>query len=125
MSLSIQKIKKIYDGPIEVAIKYYSIISILNNFYLAEREIQLLAFTSIRGNISYKVHKQEFADLFQSSVSTVNNMIGPLKKMGLLVLVQKKYKVNPGIVLDFEKKDIGLSIKLLKKTPDAAPADHK
>ena len=44
--------------------------------------------------------------------STINNIISKLKKLGILVKDGSKVKVNPIIVLDFNK-DITLEIKLL------------
>lgn len=123
MSLRVQKITKIYPDSLAVAIKYYSIICILNDIFITEREIQLLAFTCIVGTISYKTAKEEFAETFGSSVASVNNMISKLKSLGLLVKQQGKYRINPKISLDFEKVDIGLVVTL-KKSHVPAPGNN-
>jgi len=117
MSLRVQKITKIYSTPLEVAIKYYSIICILNDIFITEREIQLLAFTCLVGTISYKQHKEQFATTFGSSVASVNNMISKLKSLNLLVKVQGKYRINPKISLEFDKTDIALAVTLKKDVP--------
>jgi len=99
----IQKIKKQFDSPIEVAIKYYTILSILNDLKLTEREIQILAFTATRGSISSGGKKEEFIEMFNSSKPTIGNLIYALggKGKGLLKRVNKKMRVIPEISLDF------------------------
>lgn len=99
----LQKIAKSYKDEVDVAIKYYSIISDLNNLELTEREIQLLAFTAIRGTISSTSAKQEFCKRFGSSVATINNMISRLSSMGLMVKVNNKTRVKESIRIDFTK----------------------
>ena len=49
----VQRLKKIIDSEMELATKYYSILSAINNLHLTEREIQLISFTAIQGNITY------------------------------------------------------------------------
>ena len=44
----IQKLKKDVYTDIELAEKYYSILSAINNLHLTEREIQLISFTAIK-----------------------------------------------------------------------------
>lgn len=97
---------------LEKAEKYYALLSIWNDLELTKREIQLLAFMALEGNISYSYSKEDFSRLYNSSPATVNNMISKLKGTGLLVKVQGKYKVNPQIQLDFGR-DIVLGFKLL------------
>jgi hypothetical protein len=45
----VQRLKKEVSTDIELAIKYYSILSVINNLNLTEREIQLISFTAIKG----------------------------------------------------------------------------
>lgn len=123
MALRVQKITKSFPDALQVAIKYYSIICILNNISLTERELQLLAFTSIRGTISSLSAKEEFSKVFGSSVASVNNMISKLKSIGLLRKIQNKYRVNPQLALEFAKQDIGL-VLILKKTDVSDQSTH-
>ena len=108
----VQKLKKKHNLPIEVAIKYYSILSTINDLKLTEREIQLVAFTALKGNISYASNRQEFCEAYKSSGPTINNMISKLKKVGLLIKDSGKIKVNPQILLNFEN-DIVLQLSIL------------
>lgn len=73
------------DKEIDVSIKYFSIISILNNLKLNNRQIELLAFVNIKGTISPKTFRDEFVTLFNSSTNTLNNLISQLQRKKLLV----------------------------------------
>lgn len=95
-----------------LAEKYYGILSVLNNLNLTEREIQLVAFTAIRGNISYNTHKEEFCRKHNSTPPTINNIISKLRKQGIFIKDNKKIKINPIITLNFTK-DFVLQIKLI------------
>ena len=90
-------------SALAVAQRYYRILSAVSNVGLTEREIQLLAFTAIRGNMSYSTNRQDFIDTYKSSSATINNIISKLKNLGLLVKEGTKVKVNPTYILDFNK----------------------
>ena len=99
----LQKLKYTISGPLELAEKYFAIISILNNLELAKREIQLLAFTSIRGSIGSETSKQEYVKQYNSSVATVSNIISKLSKTKILMKEQKRYVINKALMLDFNE----------------------
>ena len=108
----IQRLKKQVNNDLLLAEKYYSILSVINNLKLTEREIQLIAFTSIKGNITYANVREEFCKLHKTTSPTINNIISKLKKHGIFIKEAGKVKVNPRIVLDF-KNDITLDIKIV------------
>jgi hypothetical protein len=108
----VQRLKKIIDSEMELATKYYSILSAINNLHLTEREIQLISFTAIKGNITYANVREEFCKTYNSTSPTINNIISKLKKIGVFIKENGKVKVNPVIVFDF-KKDLMLDIKLV------------
>lgn len=108
----VQKLKKLVADQYETAEIYYSILSAINNLGLTKREIQLIAFTAVKGNISYANIRQEFCEKYDSSNPTINNIISKLKKMSIFVKDGTKTKVNPHILLDFEK-DIVLQISIV------------
>ena len=112
MKTTYQRLKKEIPDKFLLAEKYYSLLSTLNDIALTEREIQLVAFTSVRVNISYVDYRNEFCTRHSTSAATINNMISKLKKLGLLVKDGGRIKVNPVIVLDFDN-DIKLEINLL------------
>lgn len=107
-----QRIRKKEVTPLDRAIKYYTILSCINDLKLRTMEIRLVAFTAIKGNLSYPSHRQEFLALYDTSMGAIYNMIPKLKRMGLLVKEAEKTKVNPRILLDFNQ-DISLLINIV------------
>lgn len=89
---------KQYDDPLEKALVYYGVICALNNIKLGNRELQLLAFTAVRGTITPKPAREEFAKLFDSSLHTIENAKGVLVRKKLLIKDGEMYRVNPGIL---------------------------
>ena len=94
-----------------VAEKYYAILSAINNLGLTKREIELIAFTSVKGSISYANHRTEFCERYNTTTATINNIVSKLKKQFIFLKNDGKIEVNPVIVLDF-KKNLNLVIKL-------------
>ena len=111
-TIVIQKLKRSINTDIELAEKYYSILSAINNLHLTEREIQLISFTAIKGNITYANVREEFCKTYNSTSPSINNIISKLKRIGIFIKENGKVKVNPIIVIDFTK-DITLEIKLV------------
>jgi hypothetical protein len=108
----VQKLKKEVFTDIELAEKYYSILSAINNLHLTEREIQLISFTAIKGNITYANVREEFCKTYNSTSPSINNIISKLKRIGIFIKENGKVKVNPIITIDFTK-NITLEIKLV------------
>jgi len=90
-----------------LAERYYNVLSALNNLKLTQREVQLIAFTAVRGNMSYANVKEEFCKKYESSSPTISNIVSKLKKMGIFIKEGGKIKVVPMIQLNF-----ALNIKL-------------
>jgi TATA-box binding protein (TBP) (component of TFIID and TFIIIB) len=109
----VQRLKKDVSTDMDLAMKYYSILSAINNLKLTEREIQLISFTAIKGNITYANVREEFCKTYNSTSPSINNIISKLKKVGIFIKENGKVKVNPVInSIDF-KKDLTLEIKLV------------
>ena len=102
-TMTIQKLAKESPNRLALAQQYYSLISALNNLSLTEREIQLIAFSAVRGSLSYATVRDEFCSTYNSSFPTINNIVSKLKKTGILTKVGKQIVVNPRIALDFSK----------------------
>jgi hypothetical protein len=107
----VQKLKKAETDVFEAAHRYYAILSAVNSLNLTERELQLVSFTAVKGNISYGNIREEFCEKYKSSPPTINNIISKLKRIGVLVKDGSKIKVNPVITLDFEN-DVVLEVKI-------------
>ena len=108
----VQSLKKVVDTDIQLAEKYYSVLFTINNLHLTEREIQLIAFTAVKGNITYANVREEFCKTYNSTSPTINNIVSKLKRLGVFVKENGKVKINPKIIIDF-KKDLMLNIKLV------------
>lgn len=110
-SPTVQRLKKSVVSSIELAEKYYRILSAVNDLKLTNREIQLIAFAATKGNISYANIRKDFCQMYGSTPAAINNIVSKLKKMGVLIKDGTKVKVNPIILLNFDK-DIILQISL-------------
>jgi hypothetical protein len=71
----------------------------------------LVAFTAVKGTISYANARTQFCDKYKTTTATINNIVSKLKKIGIFVKESGKVKVNPIIVLDF-KKNLNLVVKI-------------
>ena len=107
----VQKFLRKIEDNYAMAEKYYSVLSTINNLKLTQREIQLVAFTAIRGNISYSSIREDFCKKYNSTSPTINNIISKLKRIGVFVKDGSKIKVNPVIILNFSN-DVTLEIKM-------------
>jgi len=107
----VQRLKTSVSDNYALAEKYYRLLSAVNNLKLTNREVQLIAFTAIKGNISYANIRAEFCSKYDSSSPTINNIISKLKKMGVLIKDGTKIKVNPLIILNFDN-DLALDIRI-------------
>lgn len=114
----VQKLMKKVKDETEVAIIYYRLISALNNLKLSAKQIELLAFTAVRGTITPLKARKEFVKLFNSSINSVENLKGKLVKRGLLVKEGGLYKVRKELALDFSG-EIWLQLKLMQKDDTA------
>jgi hypothetical protein len=112
IKIIVQRLKKDISSDMELAQKYYSVLSAINNLGLTEREIQLISFTAIKGNITYANVREEFCKTYNSTSPSINNIISKLKKVGIFIKENGKVKVNPVIVVDF-RNDLTLEIKLV------------
>jgi hypothetical protein len=108
----LQTLKRSNIDVYSLAERYYTILSSVNDLKLTPMEIQLVAFTAVKSNISYKNIKEEFCKKHGTTIPSINNVIFKLKKIGVLVNDGKKVKVNPVILLDFEN-NVTLEIKLV------------
>jgi hypothetical protein len=107
----VQKFLRKVEDNYAMAEKYYSVLSTINNLKLTQRDVQLVAFTAIRGNISYSSIREDFCKKYNSTSPTINNIISKLKRIGVFVKDGSKIKVNPVIILNFSN-DITLEVKM-------------
>ena len=108
----VQRLQKGLDDEYLIAEKYYSILSAVNSLSLTKRELELVAYTAVRGSISYANTRTDFCKRYGTTTATINNIVSKLKKIGIFVKEDGKIKVNPLITLPF-KKNLNLVIKLV------------
>jgi len=107
----VQKFLRNVGDDYVMAEKYYSMLSTINDLKLTTREVQLIAFAAIHGNISYSNIREEFCLKYNSTSPTINNIISKLKRIGVFVKDGTKIKVNPVILLPFDQ-NITLELKI-------------
>ena len=112
MKVIVQKIQRKVDSDIDKAVKYYTVIFALNNIKIPQKQLYLLAYTAARGSITSPAARSEFVRMFDSSLASLENMKQELVKAGLLVKIDRKYKVNPKLALDFSN-NVVLQINLI------------
>jgi len=109
----VQSLKRtVGDDSLNMAEKYYSLLSAINDLHLTQREIQLISFTAVKGNMSYANIREDFCKRYETTSPTINNIISKLKKLGILIKDRGKIKVRTSLLLNFNL-DVTLVIKLL------------
>jgi hypothetical protein len=106
-----QKLSKSLEDQYALAQKYFGILSVLNGLKLTEREIQLVAYTAVRGNISSGNVRDDFCKQYKSSGATIDNIVSKTKRLGIMEKKDGKIRVIPAVALNFEK-DLILQIHL-------------
>ncbi len=107
----VKKLNKKESTKFDLVRRYYNILSVLDGWGLTERELQLLAFTAIKGNITYPDIKEEFCKLYSTSNPTINNIVSKLSKKHLFIKDGDKVKVNPKLLLG-DDNNIAILINL-------------
>ena len=111
-TIVVQKIRSVSTSNYELAEKYYNTLAIVNNLKLTQREIQLIAFTAIHGNLSDGIIREEFCKKYDTTSATISNIVSKLKKLNIIIKNEGEIKINPVIVINFDL-DVLLEIKLV------------
>lgn len=105
-----QKMSFSVEDVFNMAYKYFSILSIMNDLDLVRRDLQLIAY-SISQERRIDEVKKDFVKNFSSSMPTVGNIISKLYKKNILVKNKREVSIVPMLLLNFEnnlKLDINL-----------------
>lgn len=86
------KIQKNYKDELELAEKIVSIVLLLSNIKLPQKELELLSFLSYHGSISTDEQRQEFYDRYNTTYNTYTNLVSALKKKGLINKINDEIK---------------------------------
>ena len=102
--MEVQRLNKQTKDEFALAHKYYQIISVLNDLKLADGQLQLVAFTAIKGNISDPIIRKEYCKRYKTTPATINNVVDKMKKKGVMIKKNKVIFVNPMLTkVDFSK----------------------
>jgi hypothetical protein len=111
----IQKINTQINDSFDLAYRYFSILSVVNNFSykgkpmdLVKRDCQLLAL-AVSENKDVSEVKAQFVEKFGSSMATVGNIISKLYKLNILKKEKRIVRINPVLLFDFNS-DLALQI---------------
>ncbi len=96
--------KKEFLTAFDLARKYYSVLFMWQGTHLTNKQLDLLAFCAVRGTISTVPAKNEFCRDFQTSNSSINNLISELQRKSILKKIDGKTRVNPKLQRDFSKE---------------------
>lgn len=110
-AITYQSIRKEWGDDYSLALVYYGMISVLNQLRLTERELQFVAFVAVKNGASFAYNKEEFCKQFDTTLSTVNNIIYRMKKVGVFVKEGGKIRLHPALAVDF-KKDLLIKLVL-------------
>lgn len=111
MSITTLRIKKEYTDKLDVAVRWYSMMSTLNDFKWTPLEIRIIAFTAVEGNISSGGKREKFISIFKNPKNSLSNAIGVLRKEFYLIREDKKIKLHPQLFIDFNN-DILLQLNI-------------
>lgn len=106
----VQKINRNVEDSFELAFKYYTILSTINDMGMVKRDIQLIAY-AISEDKDVSEVKDAFVKKFGSSMATVGNIISKLYRLNVLKKNKRVININPAIMFDFES-DLALQIIL-------------
>jgi hypothetical protein len=116
----IQKIEKLYSSQIEVAKQYYKIVFEMNGIHIRDKELELIAFSAVRGTISTPPIREEYIETCKVSNASMHNMSARLQKFKVFIKDKEgKVRVNPQIHPDFSQPEILIAIKLTNNGPDS------
>lgn len=111
-----KQIIKNIDTQFDVAIRYFKVIAAVNNIKLQNRQLELLAFISLRGGVFSGSARQKFIEVYGSTYHTINNMLGQLYKKKFLLRDSRKYTINPQLMVsDFSNMILVINLTCLKK----------
>jgi hypothetical protein len=100
----VQRIEKKYANEQEIAEKWFSILSILNDLKFTGKQIKLLALTATKGEgIITPGVKEYFIKEYRSSKASIANLIGILKETGCLMKDGNRMKLHPSFPLEFKE----------------------
>jgi hypothetical protein len=115
--MKVQKLSNVTIDQFALAKKYYQILSVLNDLRLAEGQLQLVAFTAIKGNISDPENRDLYCKMYSTTPATINNVVDKMKKKKVFLKDGKKIYVNPALTQVKFNEPLALVIQLTIQKP--------
>lgn len=103
-------ITNINNTPSSTARKYLALVLLINDIKISKRELDLLTFVALQGNISTGGKKEEFIQQYSTSKATIGNLIYSLKKKGLLKRIDGKTCLHPSFKI-LPEMEINVKLK--------------
>ena len=102
-------VSKKYGDDYKMAQSYFRVILGVLGQDLTPKELEILSFIAVRGNILTTKARYDFKDLYGTTQSTINNTLVRLKKRKLLVKREGKIFINPEL---FSKMEDTMTINI-------------
>lgn len=123
--ITVHSLESSCGGEVEMALRYYGVLSLVAGLSLTPRELQLLAFTATRGSISSGSARGQFVQRFGSSRATVANMVHKLIAGHYLIRKDKRIVVHPKLALNFSQPILlALTLNIPNENQYQGPAHH-
>lgn len=104
-------LKKSYEDKYKIAQSYFRVILGVLGEDFSPKELELLSFIAVRGNILTTTSRKDFIDMYKTTQATINNTLGRLKKRGFVLKENGRTFVNPKIFSGLNK-EISINITL-------------
>lgn len=103
-SVTIRK-NKVFIDKLDIVKRYFKIMAIIAGCKLTSKELALLSFICLKGNLASVSSRKEFTSQNKITPGAVNNIISALYKKKFLVKEEGKIRINPKINIDFNTND--------------------
>lgn len=90
-------IQKVYESEYELAQGYFRVVLGTLGIHFTKKQLELLAFISVRGNILTTKSRKDFIKMYKSSQATINNTLVQLKKLGIIIKNNGKNCINSSL----------------------------
>lgn len=118
MEITTLRVKKEYNEDVDLAVKFYNIISVLNDFKWSLMECRIMAYTAMKGDISSGGRVKSFCNVFKTTAGSLSNSVSVLFKQRFLIKLDGKTKVNDGLYFNVNT-DIIFQLKMLHVRKDS------
>ena len=119
MAVILQKIRKSEPDPYKKSLMYFRVLFGVNDIHLSKREMEVISFAAVRGNVSSAGAQLELMERFGLTANAKHCIVSALKKKGFLMKGRDgKIRLVPSLLtIDFSN-DLFLQIAIDSKTKD-------